>query len=38
LFQPPAEDSVRDALAAVDVNRLTPLEALTLIADLKKQL
>jgi DNA mismatch repair protein MutS len=38
LFQAPAEDSVRDALAAVDVNRLTPLEALTLIADLKKQL
>jgi len=38
LFQPPAEDSVRDALAAVDVNHLTPLEALTLIADLKKQL
>jgi DNA mismatch repair protein MutS len=38
LFQAPAEDPVRDALAAVDVNRLTPLEALTLIADLKKQL
>jgi DNA mismatch repair protein MutS len=38
LFQAPADDPVRDALAAVDVNRLTPLEALTLIADLKKQL
>jgi len=38
LFQAPAEDPVRDALAAVDVNHLTPLEALTLIADLKKQL
>jgi DNA mismatch repair protein MutS len=38
LFQPPVEDPVRDALAAVDVDRLTPLEALTLIADLKKQL
>jgi DNA mismatch repair protein MutS len=38
LFQAPIEDPVRDALAAVDVDRLTPLEALTLIADLKKQL
>jgi DNA mismatch repair protein MutS len=38
LFQAPIEDPVRDALAAVDVNRLTPLEALALIADLKKQL
>jgi DNA mismatch repair protein MutS len=38
LFQAPVEDPVRDALAAVDVNNLTPLEALTLIADLKKQL
>jgi DNA mismatch repair protein MutS len=38
LFQAPTEDPVRDALASVDVNRLTPLEALTLIADLKKQL
>jgi DNA mismatch repair protein MutS len=38
LFQAPVNDPVRDALEAVDVNRLTPLEALTLIADLKKQL
>jgi DNA mismatch repair protein MutS len=38
LFQAPVDDPVRDALAAVDVNRLTPLEALALIADLKKQL
>jgi DNA mismatch repair protein MutS len=38
LFQAPIEDPVRDALATVDVNRLTPLEALSLIADLKKQL
>jgi DNA mismatch repair protein MutS len=38
LFQAPIEDPVRDALASVDVNRLTPLEALSLIADLKKQL
>jgi DNA mismatch repair protein MutS len=38
LFQAPAEDPVRDALAAVDVNRLTPLEALSLLADLKNRL
>jgi len=38
LFQAPIEDPVRDALASVDVNRLTPLDALSLIADLKKQL
>jgi DNA mismatch repair protein MutS len=38
LFQTPADDPIRDALTAVDINRLTPLEALTLIADLKKQL
>jgi DNA mismatch repair protein MutS len=38
LFQTPADDPIRDALTAVDINRLTPLDALTLIADLKKQL
>jgi DNA mismatch repair protein MutS len=32
---PPADDRLRDRLAAIDVNRLTPLEALGLIAELK---
>ena len=39
LFQPPpADDRLRAALEAVDVDRITPLEALSLLADLKKQL
>ncbi len=38
LFQPPADDRVRDALAAVDLDRITPIEALGLLAELKKQL
>ena len=39
LFQPPpvVDDRVRAALAAVDIDRITPLEALSLLADLKKQ-
>jgi DNA mismatch repair protein MutS len=39
LFQPPAaaDDRLRAALDAVDVDRMTPLEALTFLADLKKQ-
>jgi hypothetical protein len=39
LFQPPAtaDDRLRAALDAVDVDRITPLEALRLLADLKKQ-
>jgi DNA mismatch repair protein MutS len=37
LFQPPAEDGLRNALAAVDVNNLTPLEALSLLAELKNR-
>jgi len=37
LFQPPsAEDPLRQRLASVDVDRMTPLEALTLLAELKK--
>ena len=38
LFQPPAavDDRVRAALEAVDIDRITPLEALSLLADLKK--
>ena len=38
LFQPPADDRLREALAAVDLDRITPLEALGLLAELKKQL
>jgi DNA mismatch repair protein MutS len=40
LFQPPAEkdDKVRERLSQVDVDRLTPLEALQLVAQLKKSL
>jgi DNA mismatch repair protein MutS len=33
-----AVDVLRDKLAAVDVDRMTPLEALTLLAELKKEL
>ncbi len=38
LFQPPAErdDHLRERLAEVDVNRLTPLDALSFLAELKK--
>jgi hypothetical protein len=32
----PADDRLRSALAALDVNRMTPLEALTTLAQLKK--
>jgi DNA mismatch repair protein MutS len=39
LFQTPAPaaDRLRERLAAIDVNRLTPLEALTLLAELKNE-
>jgi DNA mismatch repair protein MutS len=38
LFQSqPASDRFRDRLTALDIDRLTPLEALTLLADLKKE-
>ena len=37
LFQAsPADDRLRDRLAAIDVDRMTPLEALTVLAELKK--
>jgi hypothetical protein len=39
LFQAPAvppPDRVREKLAATDVDRITPLEALALLAELKK--
>jgi DNA mismatch repair protein MutS len=38
LFQPPVDDRLRDALTAVDLDRITPIEALGLLAELKKQL
>ena len=38
LFQSqPADDRLRERLAALDVDRMTPLEALALLADLKKE-
>ncbi|MGE5244657.1 MAG: DNA mismatch repair protein MutS [Betaproteobacteria bacterium] len=38
LFQPSApDDRLREKLAAIDVDRLTPLEALTMLAELKKE-
>lgn len=33
----PREDRLRDRLAAIDVDRMTPIEALTLLAELKKE-
>jgi DNA mismatch repair protein MutS len=39
LFQSaPPDDRLRDRLAAVDVDRMTPIAALTLLAELKKEL
>jgi DNA mismatch repair protein MutS len=40
LFQPstPPDDHLRQKLAAIDVNAMTPLEALTLLAELKQQI
>jgi DNA mismatch repair protein MutS len=39
LFQaPPAPDIVRAKLEAVDVDRMTPVEALTFLAELKREL
>jgi DNA mismatch repair protein MutS len=39
LFQaPPADDALRQRLGAIDVDRMTPLEALALLAELKKEL
>jgi DNA mismatch repair protein MutS len=39
LFQTaaPADDRLRETLAAIDVDRMTPLEALTFLAELKKE-
>src|SRR5581483_8580462 len=32
----PADDPIRQRIAALDVDRMTPLDALTLLAELKK--
>jgi DNA mismatch repair protein MutS len=38
LFQsPPPDDRLRDRLAGLDVDRMTPLEALTLLVELKRE-
>jgi DNA mismatch repair protein MutS len=37
LFQAPADDHLRQKIAALDVERMTPLEALTLLAELRKE-
>ncbi|MFN7914324.1 MAG: DNA mismatch repair protein MutS [Vicinamibacterales bacterium] len=37
LFQAPADDRFREKLAALDVDRMTPIEALTLLAELRKE-
>jgi DNA mismatch repair protein MutS len=39
LFQPPqrSEDRIRERLAVLDVDRMTPLDALTLLAEMKKE-
>jgi DNA mismatch repair protein MutS len=36
LFHTPAADPLREKLAAIDIDRLTPLEALQTLADLKE--
>jgi hypothetical protein len=41
LFQPaaaPKDDRMREKLAAIDVDHMTPMEALALVAELKKEL
>ncbi len=35
--QPPADDRLRERVATLDIDRLTPLEALTILAELKKE-
>ena len=37
LFQAPADDQFRQKIAGLDVDRMTPLEALTLLAELRKE-
>jgi hypothetical protein len=37
LFQTAGVDRLRESLSQIDVDRLTPLEALALLAELKKE-
>jgi DNA mismatch repair protein MutS len=37
LFQAPVDDQIRQKIAALDVDRMTPLEALALLAELRKE-
>ena len=37
LFHAPAEDRLRAKLAALDVERMTPIDALTMLAEIKKE-
>jgi DNA mismatch repair protein MutS len=37
LFQPQQDTRLRDRIAALDVDRMTPLEALSMLAELKKE-
>ena len=37
LFQAKQDDALRERLSTLDIDRLTPLEALTLLADLKRE-
>jgi len=34
----PPDDGLRQRLAAIDIDRMTPIEALALLAELKKEL
>ena len=37
LFQAPPDDRFRERLAGLDLDRMTPLDALTLLAELRKE-
>jgi hypothetical protein len=37
LFHAPADHRLRERLAAIDLDEMTPIEALTLLAKLKKE-
>jgi DNA mismatch repair protein MutS len=38
LFQAPADSALREKISAIDIDHMTPIEALTLLAELKKDL
>ena len=37
LFHAPPDHHLRDRLAAIDIDRMTPIDALTLLAELKRE-